>query len=245
MKTSKKKTDHLRRILNNSASIIRKYSLGDQEYFVGKFHHVDISELERAWNIGLNDIRHREIIKNASDLTSNEKHEVQTRLNDFSLDQEELFYYLNSKFDPNLLKLSDEKVERRVRHILATRYIAGNVQMVEESSIKTKSLLKSVLSGITDHKRRIFYLIGFILLISSPRIYTGLTPVDVLTKKIQEKSKYEYRVGAICRDGRKSRAKGRGACSHHGGVKEWIYKTGYHKSVEECRQEAMKLSWLE
>ena len=33
-----------------------------------------------------------------------------------------------------------------------------------------------------------------------------------------------YRVGAICRDGRRSYATGRGACSHHGGVSEWLYE---------------------
>lgn len=30
------------------------------------------------------------------------------------------------------------------------------------------------------------------------------------------------RVGAICNDGTRSTATGSGACSHHGGVKEWI-----------------------
>lgn len=32
-----------------------------------------------------------------------------------------------------------------------------------------------------------------------------------------------YRVGAICRDGTRSSATGRGACSHHGGVDHWLY----------------------
>ena len=32
------------------------------------------------------------------------------------------------------------------------------------------------------------------------------------------------RVGAVCNDGTRSRATGRGACSHHGGVKYWLYK---------------------
>lgn len=31
------------------------------------------------------------------------------------------------------------------------------------------------------------------------------------------------RVGAICRDGWRSSATGRGACSHHGGVSQWLY----------------------
>jgi hypothetical protein len=32
------------------------------------------------------------------------------------------------------------------------------------------------------------------------------------------------RVGAICRDGTRSNATGRGACSHHGGVDHWLYR---------------------
>lgn len=32
-----------------------------------------------------------------------------------------------------------------------------------------------------------------------------------------------YRTGAICRDGWRSSATGRGACSHHGGVAYWLY----------------------
>jgi hypothetical protein len=31
------------------------------------------------------------------------------------------------------------------------------------------------------------------------------------------------RIGAICRDGTRSSATGRGACSHHGGVAQWLY----------------------
>ena len=33
----------------------------------------------------------------------------------------------------------------------------------------------------------------------------------------------KVRIGAICGDGTKSNATGSGACSGHGGVKEWIY----------------------
>ena len=35
---------------------------------------------------------------------------------------------------------------------------------------------------------------------------------------------YTTRVGAICCDGTRSSATGRGACSHHGGVCEWLYQ---------------------
>ncbi|QWX84875.1 hypothetical protein H0I23_04320 [Cellulophaga sp. HaHaR_3_176] len=32
------------------------------------------------------------------------------------------------------------------------------------------------------------------------------------------------RIGAICNDGTSSKATGRGACSHHGGVAYWLYE---------------------
>ncbi len=38
-------------------------------------------------------------------------------------------------------------------------------------------------------------------------------------------SYYTHRTGAICRDGTTSSATGRGACSHHRGVAQWITST--------------------
>ncbi|MDL5515052.1 hypothetical protein QSE00_24795 [Arenibacter sp. M-2] len=34
----------------------------------------------------------------------------------------------------------------------------------------------------------------------------------------------KVRIGAVCNDGSISRATGRGACSHHGGVDYWLYE---------------------
>ncbi|MCM4150028.1 DUF3761 domain-containing protein [Arenibacter sp. N53] len=34
----------------------------------------------------------------------------------------------------------------------------------------------------------------------------------------------KIRIGAVCNDGTTSRATGRGACSHHGGVSYWLYE---------------------
>ena len=60
--------------------------------------------------------------------------------------------------------------------------------------------------------------------------------VDVITRPVthiiartpkpapQPVQQQHYRVGAICRDGWRSYATGRGACSHHGGVSEWLYE---------------------
>ena len=47
------------------------------------------------------------------------------------------------------------------------------------------------------------------------------TPRQQVTKK---EASYSIRTGAICCDGSRSYATGRGACSHHGGVCEWLYQ---------------------
>jgi hypothetical protein len=58
----------------------------------------------------------------------------------------------------------------------------------------------------------------FILLLASSLFITTCKEEDSPTASSGE------RIGAICNDGTTSTATGSGACSHHGGVKEWIYK---------------------
>jgi hypothetical protein len=50
---------------------------------------------------------------------------------------------------------------------------------------------------------------------------TKTTP-DYKPKK--ETQAYQVRTGATCCDGSRSYATGRGACSHHGGVCQWLYQ---------------------
>ena len=68
---------------------------------------------------------------------------------------------------------------------------------------------------------------------------------ELLYKKSSKTQK--HRIGAICSDGTNSSATGRGACSWHGGVEEWLYKTEmYHsKSFEECEVEAQQMNLLD
>ena len=98
------------------------------------------------------------------------------------------------------------------------------------------------------------YWVGFIILLlfvlfsiaifAGARIANGLSSVDTLTNKCLEKSKYSYRVGAICSDGWRSSATGRGSCSHHGGVSRWLYEYEFKKSFDECKQWAKQQSWI-
>ena len=71
------------------------------------------------------------------------------------------------------------------------------------------------------------------------------TMAEVLYKKALKTK--EYRIGAICSDGWESSATGRGACSWHGGVKEWLKETEtyYSRSLEECKDEAEQMSILD
>lgn len=39
------------------------------------------------------------------------------------------------------------------------------------------------------------------------------------------------RIGAICMDGTRSSATGRGACSHHGGVSRWLYSESQNVEI--------------
>lgn len=94
-----------------------------------------------------------------------------------------------------------------------------------------------------------FLVILFILFIAGsifgPRVIDGFTSIEVLEQRCLEESKFSYRVGAICQDGWRSSATGRGACSHHGGVKRWLYKEEYRKTKKECREYAKERSWLD
>jgi hypothetical protein len=70
-----------------------------------------------------------------------------------------------------------------------------------------------------------------------------ITPVDVLTKKIRERSKEKYHC-AVCKDGTISYSEGQGTCSHHGGVAFYIDSTMYHKSFEQSMKEAKETTIL-
>lgn len=72
-----------------------------------------------------------------------------------------------------------------------------------------------------------------------------MAPLATLVDRCMAKGiRYEsYRVGAVCRDGWRSGATGRGACSHHRGVAYWVYPKKQTRTVQECRQQASDISW--
>mgnify|MGYP003647252849 CR=1 FL=1 len=50
------------------------------------------------------------------------------------------------------------------------------------------------------------------------------TPKPLYIPQSNNVETIKKRVGAVCRDGSTSKATGRGACSHHGGVAYWLYE---------------------
>ena len=228
--------------LNNSAKIVSQYNLGDKNYFNVKFSNTNVTQLETAWTFGQRKIQNREIIKDASNISVDETNEANEKAVKFDKSIEGLFRYLNSEFDVKKLKLTDENIERRLRQILAETYIGKISNEVLELSIKDNSSVKSKTVTFFGKFKVAFIILGIIGVFATPRIIDGLTPVDVLTDKIHEKSKYEFN-GSICNDGTTSHSQGRGTCSWHGGVDYKFYKGEYKKTIEECRKEALKLSW--
>lgn len=229
--------------LNASAEIVRKYNVGDRSYFFMKFINCDKTQLETAWSYGLKKIQSREIIKDSHGISEKEVQQVNERLKTFDDNAQTLFTYLNSEFDVKKLKLADENAERRLRQLMSYRYIDLISKEVSELSIKEQSTPKSKTKTFFAKYKAAFIILAIVGAFASPRIIDGLTPVDTLTIRLHENSKYKYRVGATCSDGWHSNATGRGACSHHGGVSEWLYGYSYHKTMDECKTEAKSLSW--
>lgn len=58
---------------------------------------------------------------------------------------------------------------------------------------------------------------------SNKKDSTNYKKVEKKQTQTETKKKYGQRIGARCCDGTRSSATGSGACSHHGGVCEWLY----------------------
>lgn len=246
--------------LNQSALIVRKYNLGDKIYFFSKFSSANKSELDNAWTYAENKIQNGEIIKNASHLTAEEFNSATLKTKTFDNNTIKLYEKLNSKFDVKELKLTDENIERKVRNVLAVKFLHNNSDEINEYSKNDAKSFKS--KGLRFTAKIKFGLIALAVIgvISAPIIIDGLTlsenllneylhdkyasiksstiNVDVLTNYLHESSKYRFN-GAICNDGWTSHSQGRGTCSHHHGVDYYFYEGDYSKSIEQCRQYAI------
>lgn len=96
-------------------------------------------------------------------------------------------------------------------------------------------------------KNKFIYLIQYILVVGIIfASISNITTASVLFPSDLKVSAFDVeissfgnpkvkRIGATCCDGSSSGATGRGACSHHGGVKYWEMSNGKHKRTGRCR----------
>lgn len=249
--------------LNRCALIIRKYNLADKQYFLSLFQDFSKSSLETSWTLAIENIQKKEIIKDAPvSFTILYKTEIDSALINFGDNVDAIYRFLNSNFDIKALKFRDEIIQRRIRNKLAKVYLNKitidtkrlNFEKQSSYSIRFKNVVKKYALLIA-----IFLLIAAF---STPRIIEGLTPTEsLLNKYIHEKyksikgvsinknilgnylyedSKYKFS-GAICNDGWISHSQGRGTCSYHGGVAYYFDEGTSRKSLNECRQEAVRI----
>jgi len=228
--------------LNSAALIVRKYNLGTYSFFQEKFNQHTKEDLDSSWAFSLSKIQNSEIVKDANDISQEEQESAVSKAKSFHFDLKNVFIYLNSGFDPKALKLTDEKIERRFRNIIALKYIEVLSTEKVEIFYSEKKKLKSLIADFFGKYKIAIVLLSIVVVLSTPRLIEGFTPVEELAKKLHENSKYDFN-GSICNDGKVSHSQGRGTCSWHGGVRYRFYTGDYSKSIEECRVEAKRLSW--
>ena len=253
--------ENLQDKINQYALIVRKYNLGNKDYFNFYFSNLANSKLEMAWTFAQSKIQNEEIIKNASRLTVEEEKLATLKTSAFDNKSSKLYERLNSKFDVKDLKLKDENVERKVRHVLALRFLKNLSNEIKEfENVEPKFFKPKIVRFINKIKYGLIA-VAIILVFFAPRIIDGLTlpenllnkylhnkyslikasviDVNVITNYLYENSKYKFN-GAICNDGSTSHSQGQGTCSYHDGVDYYFYVGDYSKTIEECRENAIK-----
>lgn len=228
--------------LNKYCLINRKYQLIDEMQFSSIFSYIKSDYLKKAWEYSYTEIKNDEIIKNTDELPQNGNNEISKRLQKFNFISSDLYFYLNSRFEVKEWKLDDERIERRLRNILAERHQKIIKAEIKKSSKQQK--LKEVKDKIISVTALAFIPILIVGFFFGSRIRDGFTSVDVLIERIYEREVYEFD-GSICRDGTISHSQGRGTCSWHNGVSRKFFKGQHKKSKQECEIEAKERSWIE
>jgi len=225
-------------LLEDAAIVIRKYALGDFEYFHSQFRKYDKDLLENCWE-KTKRVQHKDIIKDTNEIDKDDLLIVQNRYNQTI---KELSYLrstlLYKTFDPKKLHLKKENIERRLSNLLAKEFI----EVTKKELTKIGTIKYKISFNIFKYRTPFFFSFLFVLIFNKP-IFDRLTPVDKLAEKIHERSKYKYS-GAKCNDGTTSKSQGRGTCSWHGGVDYYFYKGDYKKTIEESYIEAKDISWI-
>jgi len=126
---------------------------------------------------------------------------------------------------PSPLRPASKPRESYVPKKLSRQFLSEKVRYFFSSKVRSVSAIAAI--GVT-------VVLGFM---------DKLTPVDILARRIYEKSKITK--VTRCSDGTISFSQGGGSCSSHDGVWEYNVDTViYSRSLEECREEAEAISLL-
>ena len=197
--------------LNLYACLLRKYYIGEEDYMFITLCNIDKTELINSWNYALKKIQHDERIKNSSSVTLGAFSMAMKRYNNFE-NHDQIVRYLFSSFEPAVLKLIDENIERRLRYLLSIKILKSLEQNINfefiESELENKSnkeaanlreILKNELSTlkITEISRRqkikrvgITLFLTLVLIVSILGYFTfkHIKNIENLNARILEKS---------------------------------------------------------
>ncbi len=158
---------------------------------------------------------------------------------------EEWYDYLCLPFHENTMDSESEQAIRRAKHVIAEKFLATAKTELDKCYESCNTVKKR--NKKDDRRQIVISVIGTVLFFSLPFwsiIKEGFTSAEVLAVRIYEESRYGFN-GAICRDGWTSHSRGRGTCSHHGGVGYFISRDDHRLTREQAFVEARKRSWID
>lgn len=222
------------------AFVIHNYRIGDKQYFYSLFPKVAQDILDKAW---ATETKKAPIIDFYEKISDEEELIINDKFTKLRFNDTKIFDYLLKPISKSV----DIKAESALRKLMANSYIRSADFAINDLTGIPDSFLSEDFNK-KRKKKQIKILFGLIIIItvtfSSPRIIEGFTPVETLARKYHEESRYTYS-GSLCWDGWKSQSRGRGTCSHHGGIKSYFEKGDYSLTFQQCLERARQRSWRE
>ncbi len=137
-------------LLIDITTLYRKYEIGDLHKFqseIQKIRKVHDSHLEDAWQKGAGKIKHDDIVKDAKSLSESEEVFCKKKAEEILNGKGDIKHFLLAEFDPKKYKLDDENRIRRVRNILAEKYIVQLTERYKLAVAEEKSRFASKLKN--------------------------------------------------------------------------------------------------
>lgn len=233
------------KLLDRYTYVTIRYKLADQNTYIQYLNTYPRAWINESWGRVNLELHSNEVVSDAKYENHINKSTLENEIIKAGSSLNEWYIYLCEPFTGDKEDWGNELAIRRARHQIAMQfYSTASVELIkcfdQCNSYKEKH-------NNNDNKEKIIIAIYILFLLSIPfwsRIKDGFTSVDILTEKIYHESRFGFN-GAICRDGWISHSRGRGTCSHHGGVRYYFTKNDHQISREEAREEARKRSWIE